>query len=129
MAGGGHHGEVRLVVGWKVRSAVSEVEAIVMAVEPADVDLRCGARPMLTAGEQPSGRGDGVLVGGAVAGRRYVADASGLELLCTKSGQGELAVGEVPMRPKGDGLAGVREPQRPPSDDGSSGALPTSGQG
>ncbi|WP_231611754.1 hypothetical protein [Rhodococcus sp. CX] len=66
----------------------------------------------MSEGKVTSGDGssiDPAHVGGAVMGKRYVDEASGLEVLCTKAGQGRLAL---------DGTALVLKAAKPlPSSD------------
>ena len=60
----------------------------------APILLACGAAPMITHGAT---RAEGGAVpegaaGGSQLGKRYVDAASGIELLCSKSGAGSLSV-------------------------------------
>ncbi|MCW2720059.1 hypothetical protein [Pseudonocardia sp.] len=87
--------------GARLRSAVCAAEVIVIRAS-GDLDLRCGGEPMLGK-DQSVGGGRGPTPphdAGSVVGKRYVHDGSGLEVLCTKSGPGSLAVGEQPLELK-----------------------------
>jgi hypothetical protein len=81
--------------GTRLRSAADSTEVIVVRASGEDVELRCGGHPMRDAGEP----GTAVLpldpefAGGTQLGKRYAYDAAGLELLCTKAGEGALSVG------------------------------------
>lgn len=82
-----------LTVGSRWRSAVDDTEVIVVKAPSSPVDLECGGHPMVPAGT-PSpglaaaeGRRDGTQLG-----KRYVDDEVAIEVLCTKPGEGTLAV-------------------------------------
>jgi hypothetical protein len=82
-----------LKAGTRMRSAVCATEVMVIAAPVGDLDLSCGGVPMIAISEQaPGGDVDPEFSGGTLLGKRYV-DADGtLELLCTKPGDGSLAV-------------------------------------
>jgi hypothetical protein len=88
---------VDLKAGTRLRSAVSEVEVVVIKAA-GDVDLRCGGTPMVEgSGEAPTSDGGSAPEGSVALGKRYVDDDDTLEVLCTKAGAGELAVGDRPL--------------------------------
>ncbi len=89
----------RLKVGSRMKSAVCSTEVIVISAPDADVDLRCGGAPMIGPDEQaPDGAAlDGSAAGGTALGKRYVSEAGDLEVLCTKAGEGTLAIGATPL--------------------------------
>lgn len=83
-----------LKVGQSLASAVDTTTVVVVRSTEGNVTLTCGGVPM-SDGKSPTGDGSGIEaehVGGALLGKRYVDDASGLEVLCTKAGQGRLAL-------------------------------------
>jgi hypothetical protein len=85
---------VELKPGSKVRSAVCSTEVVVVRAPSAPVELECGGAPMVpAAAEAPSGAVDPARAEGTLLGKRYADEASGLELLCTKGGDGSLSVG------------------------------------
>ena len=87
---------VELKPGTKVRSAVCSTEVVVVRAPGAAVDLECGGAPMVPAtAEAPSSAAavDPARAEGTLLGKRYADEASGLELLCTKGGDGSLSVG------------------------------------
>jgi hypothetical protein len=93
----------QLKPGSRLRSAVCATEVMVVMAPSGDVDLTCGGAPMVDiagAGE-PSGSPQADLAGGTQMGKRYVDEAGTLELLCTKPGEGSLAVGSTPLAIKG----------------------------
>lgn len=82
-----------LKAGSRVRSAVCATEAMVIAAS-GDGELTCGgvavgpATEDAAGGDIVDGHGDGTLLG-----KRYVNEAGTIELLCTKPGDGSLALG------------------------------------
>jgi len=90
---------VRLKPGLRLRSQVCSTEVIVVRGS-AEVDVTCGGKPLASVTEtvQPGSAPAPGLDGGSVLGKRYVieGDAS-VELLCTKPGDGSLAVGDTPL--------------------------------
>lgn len=84
----------QLKPGDRLRSAVCDTEVIVVRAPTEPVALECGGAAMVLAPEDPpSGlsldpaRSDGTLIG-----KRYESETVGLEVLCTKPGDGSLAV-------------------------------------
>ena len=85
--------------GTRLRSVVCDTEVIVVKAPAGDVSLQCGGQPMavIERGGARSGRSapppiDPELASGTLLGKRYVAAASELELLCTRAGQGTLTI-------------------------------------
>ncbi len=88
----------QLKAGTRIQSAVCNTEVMVIAAPDGDVDVRCGGSPMITIGEEKSGSTpDGSFAEGTQLGKRYVNEAGDLELLCTKPGEGSLAVGDAAL--------------------------------
>jgi hypothetical protein len=90
---------VELKAGARVQSVVCETQAIVVKAPSADVDLRCGGQPMVPIGTETAGGSspDAAHSGGTLLGKRYSDEAIGLEVLCTKAGQGSLSVGDTAL--------------------------------
>ncbi len=85
----------KLKAGIRMRSAVCATEVMVVAAPESEVGLSCGGAPMIPVGEEPAA---GQTISpdankGSQIGKRYVNEAGDLELLCTKPGEGSLAVG------------------------------------
>jgi hypothetical protein len=80
-----------LAVGTRLRSCVSDTEVIVIQAPSEPAELSCGTTPMSPDG-QPAGARLGDDEPGALLGKRYVDERSGVEVLCTKAGAGDLAV-------------------------------------
>jgi len=87
--------------GTKLRSAVCETQVIVVRAPADDVDLGCGGAPLIEADAAPSGTLDPALSGGTLIGKRYADEELGLELLCTKGGEGTLTCNGTPLELKG----------------------------
>jgi hypothetical protein len=83
--------------GSRWKSAVCDTEIAVIRPPKVEASLECGGHKMIAmADAKPSGlsvRPD--FAGGAQAGKRYADEASGLEVLCTKAGQGAIGFGGV----------------------------------
>jgi hypothetical protein len=91
-----------LKAGLRLRSTTDACEVVVVKAPADPVDLRCGGRAFLTADAEPASEG---LVkgfeGGTQLGKRYSEEELGLELLCTKAGEGAISVGETILAVKG----------------------------
>jgi hypothetical protein len=90
-----------LKAGSRLKSAVCDTQVMVIATPAGDVTLTCGGAPMVDA---TSNAARGAIhpdhKNGTQIGKRYVNDDSSLELLCTKPGEGSLAVGGAPLKLK-----------------------------
>ena len=86
--------------GVKLRSTGCSTEVVVVRAAAAPVELTCCGAPLtaddvaVTPSSAPAG--DGVLLG-----KRYADEETGLELLCTKGGPGELLLDGRPLPVKG----------------------------
>jgi len=83
---------VELKPGSRWRSAVCDVEVMVIRSPQGAVALECGGLPVVVpsasraaAAPQPGGAGTQI-------GKRYVDAACGIELLCVKSGPSSLSI-------------------------------------
>ncbi len=94
---------MELKAGGRIRSAVCTTEMMVILAPHGDADLRCGGAPMLALGTEPPG--DGSIAddakGGTQIGKRYIDADGGLELLCTKPGDGSLTLAGTELTIKG----------------------------
>lgn len=91
-----------LKAGTRLRSATDTCEVVVVKAPGEPVDLRCGGQAFVAidADVTPSGVEAG-FDGGTQLGKRYADEALGLELLCTKAGEGAISVGEAILEVKG----------------------------
>lgn len=85
-----------LTPGTKLASTVCASEVIIVRPPSETLTVECGGTPMVAAEEAPDegarGGVDAAHAEGTLLGKRYVHEASGLELLCTKPGAGSLSV-------------------------------------
>jgi hypothetical protein len=84
--------------GMRLASVVCTTELIVVRAPATPVDLRCGGQPMTQADSDR----DGVAIdeahrAGTQLGKRYADPITGLEVLCTKGGEGSLSIGGIAM--------------------------------
>ncbi|MEH3158536.1 MAG: hypothetical protein PGN08_06095 [Sphingomonas taxi] len=96
--------------GTRLKSAVCDTEAVVVRV-PSDGVVQCGGAAMIAHGDvKPNdGAPDPGFASGSAIGKRYHDAASGLEMLCTKTGAGTLAIDGRPLA--------LREAKQLPSSD------------
>ena len=79
---------MQLKPGLKLKAAGTTTEVIVIQAPAGDVTLTCGGVPMT-----PDGAGDpGASEGEVLIGKRYCDDAGSVELLCSATGAGPLAL-------------------------------------
>jgi hypothetical protein len=85
---------MEITPGSRWMSAVCNTEVVVTRAPSAETSLECGGSPMVSigaaraAGAAPAAdHSDGTLLG-----KRYADEAVGLEVLCTKGGQGSLSI-------------------------------------
>lgn len=90
-----------LKAGSRMKSGVCDTQVMVIAAPDGDVELTCGGAPMLEmAADAPGGDVDPAHKDGTQIGKRYVNEAADLELLCTKPGEGSLALGGTALQLK-----------------------------
>lgn len=94
--------DMELKPGSRFRSAVDDVEVIVIKAPADAVDLRCGGQAMLAINApRPEGlAAEPGFDSGTLLGKRYTNADGSLELLCTKAGSGSLSVGDVVLELK-----------------------------
>jgi hypothetical protein len=90
-----------LKAGTRLKSAVCETEVIVVRTPDVDVDvdLRCGGAPLI---DFDADRPAGTPIADAhhdktLLGKRYTDEDVGIELLCTKAGEGSLSIADIPL--------------------------------
>jgi hypothetical protein len=90
---------MKLTPGSRWKSAVCDAEVVVIKAPKELGTLACGGLPMLAAGvERPTTSGplEGHN-GGSLLGKRYGDAQQGIEVLCTRGGQGSLTFAERPL--------------------------------
>jgi hypothetical protein len=93
---------MQLRPGQKMFSEVCDAQFVVVKAPAGPVELGCGGRPLLA--EAPSGATGDVdtsLGEAAQLGKRYADEELGLEVLCTKEGQGALTLDGALLPMKG----------------------------
>jgi hypothetical protein len=87
--------------GLRLASTVCGTEVVVVKAPGAPVDLRCGGRAMVAKGEAAVGGAlDPAYGEGTLIGKRYADEAAGVEVLCTKAGEGSLSIGDERLHVK-----------------------------
>ena len=90
-----------LKAGTRLKSAVCDTQVMVIAAPPGDAALTCGGAPLV---ELASAAARAAIhpehKSGTQIGKRYVNDDGSLELLCTKPGEGSLALAGAPLKLK-----------------------------
>ena len=87
---------MKLRVGQTLHSTVDDATVVVIRTPEDDLSVTYGGAEM--SDRKPDAPGDGAPAGeGLLLGKRYADDGVGIELLCTKPGQGTLAVGGTPL--------------------------------
>jgi hypothetical protein len=87
--------------GQKLFSGVCDAEFVVVKAPAVPVDLGCGGRPVRDERGAPEAQVDASMGDAVLLGKRYADDELGLELLCTKGGQGALTLNGEPLLLKG----------------------------
>jgi hypothetical protein len=93
---------MELPAGSRFKSTVCTTEVVVVRPPDGPHSLGCGGAEMVALdAEGGGGTLDPALAGGTQMGKRYADEASGLELLCTKAGDGTLTLDGAPVEIKG----------------------------
>jgi hypothetical protein len=85
---------MKILPGSRWKSAVCDTEVVVVKAPKEEAELQCGGATMLP--HNAAKPADAVCAagqdGGSLLGKRYGDDAAAIEVLCTKAGQGGLAI-------------------------------------
>ncbi len=89
--------------GTRLKSAVCNSELMLIVAPDHDVNLTCGGVAVIElGGDPPAGAAiDPDQKQGTQMGKRYTNEAGDIEVLCTKPGEGGLAVDGVALEVKG----------------------------
>lgn len=92
-----------LKAGTRLKSAVCTTEVMIVGAPKEEVEVTCGGAALIAMSEDPPA---GATIsedakGGTQIGKRYVNEAGDLELLCTKPGDGTLALTGAELTIKG----------------------------
>jgi hypothetical protein len=83
--------------GTRLQSTVCTTEVIVVKGD-GEHALTCGGAPMVEAGSaEVAGAPAADAAEGTLLGKRYTDEGETIELLCTKAGDGSMAVGDGPL--------------------------------
>ena len=93
---------IQLKAGTRLRSTTDSCEIVVVRAPTEPIDLRCGGHAFqpFDAEVAPRPPANGFDQGTQI-GKRYCDEDLGLELLCTKAGEGSISVGEILLAVKG----------------------------
>lgn len=99
----------QIKAGMKLSSTVCDTQIMVLRVPAGDIEITCGGAAMQD--NEPDSKGDVAsdAAGGTLVGKRYVDEAETMEFLCTRGGDGGLAVNGVNLD--------VKQAKRLPSSD------------
>jgi hypothetical protein len=92
--------DVELTPGTKLASTVCLTEVIVVRPPDGPISVECGGAPMVLSADAPAAPSGAVATGhddGTPLGKRYHHEATGLELLCTRAGDGSLSADGEPL--------------------------------
>jgi hypothetical protein len=94
---------MNLTAGTRLKSQVCSTEVIVVKPPAGDVELSCGGSPMVPVGDEAAAGGSpsAEFSEGTALGKRYESEASGIEVLCTKAGDGSLSLDGEALTQKG----------------------------
>lgn len=93
---------MEIKAGQRLACAACPTELVVVRPPSGSVEVTCGGVGLVDPGDERPGDGHSATDGdGALVGKRYADEESGLELLCSKPGPGPLAVDGRPMPIKG----------------------------
>jgi hypothetical protein len=82
---------MQLAVGSRWKSSVCATEIVIVRPAEGEHVLECGGAEMVPMdGDSVTASLDPSLAEGSLLGKRYSDDATGLEVLCTKAGEGSL---------------------------------------
>ena len=89
---------VKFRAGQQLVSAVDSTTVIVIRAPAVECTLTCGGVAMASAdGPVATAEPDPSLMGGTQLGKRYVDEADTIQVLCTKAGDGTLALDGKPL--------------------------------
>jgi hypothetical protein len=93
---------IELKAGTRLRSATDACEVVVVKTPGGAVDLRCGGHAFVAIDAEVTPQGvESGFDAGTQLGKRYADEELGLEVLCTKAGEGSISVGDTVLAVKG----------------------------
>ena len=90
---------MQVAAGTRLRSAADDTQVMVVKAPAGEIDLTCGGHPLVPIDTEvdPGGSVAAGHEGPTLIGKRYADDGVGIELLCTKGGDGALFVNGAPL--------------------------------
>ena len=95
--------------GTKLNSTACDTQIMILRIPGDDMEITCGGAPMQTEDVTEKVSLDDGFAGGTLAGKRYVDEAESMEFLCTRGGDGTIAVNGVALD--------IKQAKRLPSSD------------
>ena len=93
---------IQLKAGMRLRGTIDTCEVVVVRAPAEPTDLRYGGHPLVSMEAEVTVRNpEPGFDQGTQLGKRYSDDEMGIELLCTKAGEGSLSVGARVLAVKG----------------------------
>ena len=86
--------------GSRWQSAAGTGEFVLVRPPQGEGELTCGGAPLVAHGAGGANAGEAPAGEGTAAGKRYTESESGVEVLCTKAGAGDLAFAGRPLQRK-----------------------------
>ena len=86
---------MQLSPGTRLKSGTCSTEIIIVKAPAEEAVITCGGSPMGIPGEETEAAISPEASEGTQLGKRYVNDDETLEVLCTKSGDGSLGIGDT----------------------------------
>jgi hypothetical protein len=92
---------LKVKVGQSWESTVDATTVLTIRAPETEIELTCGGAKMVTKDEAAErGTADPTKQGGTQLGKRYADEEVGLEILCTKAGEGTLELNDSPLQLK-----------------------------
>ena len=86
--------------GTKLSSRVCKAQIMILRAPAAELEISCGGAPMQDGDPDTLGDINPDLAAGTLAGKRYVDAEESMEFLCTRAGDGTIAVNGTPLTVK-----------------------------
>lgn len=95
--------------GVKLSSTVCKTQIMALRVPGDAIDITCGGAPMQVGDPESLGDMSADAAAGTLVGKRYVDEGETMEFLCTRGGEGSVAINGT--------LLGVKQAKQLPSSD------------
>jgi hypothetical protein len=95
--------------GMKLSSTVCKTQIMALRVPATELDITCGGAPMQVGDPETLDEIDATASGGTLVGKRYTDEAETMEFLCTRGGEGSIAIADYTI--------GIKAAKKLPSSD------------